>query len=269
MDISNIRIRELGCEYFLCFTDKVYCRGDFFNLLKEKVAFLSGINCDDDFFLLTIHVSGRLALLNNVDYQWHVLFDDVELPYDDVIAFNGEFYAVDYTGRTVLVGFDAVNNSAILVAKPVCGGDKKRLVEIGGELMLVDVYMGLPPWEEGANSMDDYVDSRSMWFKVFRLDREGKDWVEVKDLGDYVLFLGVYSAFSASTVDLLYHKRNCIYFAFPDNFYPSHFNEDDDLLKFHCGGVYNLEDASISYSKLFWPPPPWITWSSLEDNLCA
>lgn len=262
MDILNIRIRELGCEYFLRYTDKACFRGDFLNLLMEKVAFVSGVNVDD-FFLLTIHVSGKLALFNNVDNQWHIYSDDVDLPYDDVIAFNGEFYAVDYTGRTVLVGYDAVDNSAVLVAKSICGGDKKRLVEIGGELMLVDVYMSLPPWEHDHDmeDLDQYVSSRSMWFKVFRLDREGKNWVEVKDFGNYILFLGMYSGFSASAVDVLCQKGNCIYFSFPDNFYPSNFDEDDDVFKFHCGGVYNLEDASITYSKLFWPPPPWVASS--------
>ncbi|KAL2936993.1 F-box protein SKIP23 [Bienertia sinuspersici] len=265
IDLFNIRIREMGHEFFLRYTDEVYCRGDFLNLLMEKVAFLSGQN-GDDFFLLTIHISGGLALYNNVDNQWHVISDDLDLPYDDVIAFNGEFYAVDYVGKTVLVGTDTAN-SVNLVANSVCGGDQKRLVEMGGELMLVDVYMGLPPWDDDHNieDLDEYVSSsRSVWFKVYRLDREGKTWVEVKDLGNNILFVGMTSAFAASAVDFAFHKGNCIYFPFPDKFHPSCLYEGDDIFRFHCGGVFHMEDSSISYSELFWPPPPWITSSSLE-----
>ncbi|XP_057525809.1 F-box protein SKIP23-like [Amaranthus tricolor] len=259
MDLSNIRIRDIASEYFLCYTDNT---SEFLNLLMEKVAYLSRSNNSDDFYLLTIYVSGKLALFNNLRNRWHVISDKVDLPYDDVIAFNGEFYSVDYTGRTVLVGVDDVDTLK-LVAKPVCGGDKKRLVEIDGELMLVDVYFGLPPWENFSNrrkmeDLDECVASRSFWFKVYRLEWEGMNWVEVKDLGNYVLFLGMYSSFSVLAADILMEKGNCIYFAFTDNFYPSHFNEANDVFKFHCGGVFNLEDSSITYSNSFWPPPHWI-----------
>ena len=136
MDLSNIRIRDIASEYFLCYTDNT---SEFLNLLMEKVAYLSRSNNSDDFYLLTIYVSGKLALFNNLRNRWHVISDKVDFPYDDVIAFNGEFYSVDYTGRTVLIGVDDVDTLK-LVAKPVCGGDKKRLVEIDSELMLVFLH---------------------------------------------------------------------------------------------------------------------------------
>ena len=218
MDLSNIRIRDIASEYFLCYT---YNTSEFLNLLMEKVAYLSRSNNSDDFYLLTIYVSGKLALFNNLRNRWHVISDKVDFPYDDVIAFNGEFYSVDYTGKTVLVEVDDVDTLK-LVAKPVCGGDKKRLVEIDGELMLVDVYFGLPPWENFSNrrkmeDLDECVASRSFWFKVYRLEWEGMNWVEVKDLGNYVLFLGMYSSFYVLAADILMEKENCIYFAFTDN----------------------------------------------------
>lgn len=103
MDISNIRIRELGCEYFLRYADNACFKSDFVKLLRETVAFLPRTN-GDDFFLLTIHLCGRLSLFNNVDDQWHLISDDVDLPYDDVIAFSGEFMLlILLAGRTVCV----------------------------------------------------------------------------------------------------------------------------------------------------------------------
>ncbi|KAH9608407.1 hypothetical protein KSS87_010028 [Heliosperma pusillum] len=268
LDVLNTRINELGLEFCYNGSDIL---GDS-SLYTEKVAFLPVKNDDGSSFLfLTIHVSGKLAIFNGVFMKWN-LVDQSQFPFDDVIAFNGEFYAVDNVGRTVVVGIDSVECDVSVVSKSVCGGDKKRLVEMNGELMLVDLYIGLPPFlgdneedeVDGCNviGLDEFVTSRSMWFRVFRLDRGRMEWVEVNDLGNNVLFLGVDSTFSASADDLCWDKGNCICFNFPQLFFPSLKDEDDHALKYHCGGVYNLEDASISFAKVFWPPPSWVTSSS-------
>ncbi|KAK9666734.1 hypothetical protein RND81_14G207400 [Saponaria officinalis] len=271
LNILNTRINELGLEFSYHGSDIL---GDC-SLYTEKVAFLPAKNGDvNNFLFLTIHVSGKLAIFDDVSMQWN-LVDHFQSPYDDVISFNGDFYAVDNLGRTVVLSvneLDSNNCDVSVVAQPVCGGDKKRLVEMCGELMLVDVYIGFPPFlgdndedeEDGCNVvvLDEFIVSRSMWFKVFRLDRELMRWVEVKHLGNNVLFLGINSAFSASADDLYWDRGNCICFNFPGLFLPSIGDEDDEVVKYHCGGVYNLEDSSISFAKVFWPPPSWVTSSS-------
>ena len=97
---------------------------------------------------------------------------------------------------------------------------------------------------------------RTVKFDVFRLDEEGKKWVELTDLGERVLFLGDDCAFSASAKDLNLGRGNCVAFR-------------DDGLGFNRVlngmGVFRLDDGKISplsecagFSELFCPPPDWV-----------
>ena len=168
---------------------------------------------------------------------------------DDVVLFRVEFYAVDSNGRTVLVGLSA---NVSLVAEPVFdGGDKKYLVESDGQLLMVDMYVD-----------DDH--DWLVWFKVFKLDLEGKSWVELKSLVDRVLFLGDDCTFSASALELLGCKGNCIFFS--TNYFYGSVEEDggNGVFRGRDIGVCDLDNGSVKpladyleYSKLFWPPPDW------------
>ncbi|KAL9231870.1 hypothetical protein vseg_007036 [Gypsophila vaccaria] len=281
LDMLRTRVFELGFEFSLKGSDLF---GDC-SLYTEKVAFLAVKNGEGKKnLLLTVHVSGKLAIFDDVSMKWNFV-DEFRSGFDDVVSYNGDFYAVDSVGRAVVLTVNGVESNVCdlrVVADPVCGGgDKKRLVEMRGELVLVDVYIGLPPFEDGGVGegggggggggnvvvLDEFVVSRSMWFRVYRLDWGRMRWVEVKDLGDNVLFLGVGTAFSATAHELCWEKGNCICFNFPGMFLPSTIgdgdgDEDEEVVKFHCGGVYDMEDCSISFAKVFWPPPSWVTSSS-------
>ncbi|GMH02934.1 hypothetical protein Nepgr_004773 [Nepenthes gracilis] len=139
IDLLNTRVHELGQEYVLEYVNHVRSN-DYSSLYMEKVAFLSQKN--GDCFLLTIHISGKIAMFRSADKKW-VVIDEMQVPYDDVIVFNGKFYAVDNNGRTVVVGFDGADTMT-LVAKPVFGGDRKCLVKSGQDLLLVDIYNAIP-----------------------------------------------------------------------------------------------------------------------------
>ncbi|KAF3952601.1 hypothetical protein CMV_021862 [Castanea mollissima] len=227
INLLNFRILELGHEYVLHYMNfKPFGNsslGDVSSLYMEKVVYicLGSENETDDFALLTIHVSGKLAMFKSRNKNWCIIDDmplvhDVLSPYDDVVLFRGEFYAVDNTGRTVLVGL-SLNLS--LVAGSVFGGDKKFLVESVGQLLMVDMYLSavFDDVDGGAEDVDEaFLDGimgeRTVWFKVFKLDWEGKKWVEVKSLGDRVLFLGDNCTFSAPASVLSGCKGNCIFF---------------------------------------------------------
>ena len=157
------------------------------------------------------------------------------------------------------------------IAPPVFGGDKKCLVESDGELFLVDRYLSIGPDDDPGVNHDDeiyghndtYIVDTTVWFKVFKLDQSEQKWIEVKSLGDRVLFLGDNCAFSASATDLSGCKRSCIYFT--DKFFRLN-KEEDSAFKTRDIGVFNLENGNIGplasypdYSQLFWPPPAWIT----------
>ncbi|XP_048233698.1 F-box protein SKIP23 isoform X1 [Ricinus communis] len=275
-DLFNFRVFELGQEYVLHHVNYKSSSPSFSdagNLYMEKVVMIwLNYENENDFVLLTIHVSGKLAMFKSGDRRWTII-QDMPSPYDDVIVYKGNFYAVDNTGRTVIV---RLNTELGLIANPVFGGDKKYLVESLGDLLLVDMYLsidtaegGLSFGEEFLEHLAQYMSERTVRFKVFKLDKEAQTWIEVKSLGDRVLFLGDDSTFSASVSDLSGCKGNCIFFV--DNFFYSRDENlranggDDGVLAGRDIGVFDLETGCIGplgnypeYAKMFWPPPHWL-----------
>ncbi|XP_009609928.1 F-box protein SKIP23 isoform X2 [Nicotiana tomentosiformis] len=271
LDPSQYPILELGQEYtlqFIKYRPRANSIADAGNLYMEKVA----VRLEEDgFLLLTIHVSGKLVMYRSGDTKWSIV-DDSSLPYDDVILKDGNFYAVDNTGKGVLVKLsDGSAPELTIVGQSVFGGDKKFLVESCGELLMVDKYLSIGPEDDlGYNEnvefyeeFDCYMSERTVRFKVYKLDGEMQRWVEVTDLEDRILFVGDNCTFSAlvSEVDCGC-KGNCILFT--DQFFCS--TEDDGgMWKNHGIGVFSLDNGSIGpissyngYAELFWPPPSWI-----------
>ncbi|KAJ4965633.1 hypothetical protein NE237_017482 [Protea cynaroides] len=283
LDLSDIRISELGQEHVLQYINYrpfVNSFVDAGNLYMEKVAFSSSnsssaIDDNDAFAILTIHVSGKLAMFKSGDEKWTII-EDLRSPYDDVICFKGKFYAVDNTGRTVIVEPSA---SVTLTAFPVFGGDKKYLVESEGDLLLVDLYLSMGPGDDPCfdniniddefyHRIDTFIVEKTVHFKVFKLYEVRQKWVELQSLGDRLLFLGDNCSFSTSACEFPGCKGNRIYFT--DAFNCS--NGEDDY-GFKEIGVFNLEDGCIGplasypgYSKLFWPPPSWVSAPSAGTN---
>lgn len=271
LNLFDFRFLELGQEYVLHYINypENSSVNNLGNLHTEKVVLF----CKDelnDFMLLTIHVSGKLAIFQSVPKIWTVI-QDMPSPYDDVIFYKGNFYAVDNTGRIVLVAMDL---SISLIAEPVFGGDKKFLVESMGELLLVDMYLSIEDDSSMVFVDGDFehlsicMSERTVRFKVFKLDEATNKWVRVKNLGDQVLFLGDDCTFSASAKDLCLNRGNCIFFA--DNFF--YLSGEDNGAEGKFGlGVFDLENRSIGPVEkfpqcldLFWPPPRWISSTESE-----
>ncbi|MCL7039731.1 hypothetical protein MKW94_008355 [Papaver nudicaule] len=272
IDSINFQIFELAQEFVLRFTNNppftnpsAYS-GD---LYMEKVVFSSSPpwSVGNDYVIMTIHVSGKLAVFKSVDNSWTVI-DEFTSPYDDVICYKGGFYAVDTNGRAVVV-----NPSLIIseIACPIYGGDLKCLVESDGELLMVDRYLSTGLDEEPGNDHNDdplvansdlYITESTVSFKVYKLNQELQTWEESKSLDDRVLFLGDNCSFSASARDFSGCEGNCIYYT--DKFVRSS-NEEDGAFATDIG-VFNLENGNIGplasnpgCSQLFWPPPAWVS----------
>lgn len=279
----QIRVSELGSEYILqhiSYRPFATSIGDAGNQYMEKVALL--FNSRFGYVILTIHVSGKLAIIKIGDKNWTVI-DDLVSPYDDVALFKGKFYAVDNTGRAVVVNLDLSSEFkpvVELVANPVFGGDKKTLVPSCGELLLVDTYLSVGPeddmgFEEEVEFYEEFdciMSERTVRFKVFRLNWGEKKWDEVKDLGDKILILGDYCSFSTLASNFDGCRGNCIIFA-DHNFYSSR-EEGNGEMTGRGVGVFDLESGRIGslgdypgYSEMFWPPPSWICSETLEDHL--
>ncbi|XP_073124968.1 F-box protein SKIP23-like [Henckelia pumila] len=258
----DFRVKELGQEYALQYIDfkpRANSIAEAGNHYMEKVAVLFDVN--DGFVLLTIHLSGKLVVYKSGDEKWRVI-DDLPSPYDDVIFREGKLYAADDSGRLVLVNY--VDLTVDVVANSVFGGDKKFLVDLDGELLLVDMYLNTGSenkmdFDEWFQFYDCCMHERTSKFRVFRLDEITGTWIEVSDLGDIVLFLGENSNLSVNASDLSC-KGNCIIFT-------NHCSgrQEDQVWKSRGAGVFDLDSGRIhpigsrsKYTKMFWPPPEWV-----------
>lgn len=251
IDLSNVRVCELGLEYVLRYNERPLS-GDLGDFYRGKVAYL--LRNDGEFLLSAIHVCGKLGIFKSVDLKWTVIEDDLHYPYDDVVAFYEDIYAVNNEGWTVKVDFDSNNDAVLtLVATRVyTGGYKKRLASsMGRDLLMVDVHKSCLPFEE------------KLHFDVFKLDRHGKTWVKIYSLGDQILCLGDICAFSTSASNLGGGwEGNCICFMDMANHSST---EMDYCFKCHNVRVFNLDNKELKYlcdcpdyCKLFWPPPSWL-----------
>lgn len=268
LDMSRFKVRELGREFKLHYFNTIGDIVDSLYLEKAVVKYLDSNSDAEDykFVLLTIHVSGKLAVFRSWDRAWTVI-NDMPSPYDDVIVFDGHFFAVDNNGRTVVVDYSSLKLT--LAVSPVFGGDKKFLIESCGEMLLVDMYLSLEALDGDPGFVEEmlehaafYVNERTVKFKVFKFVEREKSWVEVKELGDIMLFLGDDCTFSASASDVLPLSGGSSVF-FKGNVFNG---EDLGEMQDRDLGVFDFRTGKIElvhkfpeYAKLFWPPPPWIT----------
>ncbi|XVF67995.1 hypothetical protein PTKIN_Ptkin10aG0166900 [Pterospermum kingtungense] len=241
----DFRVLQLGEEYVLDYSNHRTMFLDIdIDMKKVALSFLDSNG--NDFVLLPINGCGDLAMFKASDQKWTNIEKEegTLFGYDDVTLYKGKFYAVSTTGRTVVVGLDSEISE---VGKPVSGSKKMFLVESKGELLLVAKYPSLE-FEE---------DSSSAWtgrFRVYKLDEAGKKWIEVNNLDNCVLFMGINSAFAAPAEDLSVCRGNHIVFF-------NIFKPFGDW----CVCVFDLENDSVGplskfpqLGKLFSLPSSWI-----------
>lgn len=211
--------------------------------------------------LAIINRTGDLAYWKDGLNSW-CLIEGARSFCEDVIHFNGLFYAVDKNGSIAVcdVGGDSPRVEFIRTPR-VSDGDMQYLVIANGELLLVTRYLELASelgqLQTGIGTYETHE------FRVFKLDLSGSKWERVMSLGDTMLFLGENSSLALVASDFRECKGNRIYFT--DDFSEldySGFPGNHDL------GIFNLEDGTIeqlpcyprtSHSHLQWPPPIWIT----------
>ncbi|XP_030461311.1 putative F-box protein At1g65770 [Syzygium oleosum] len=203
----------------------------------------------EEALVVGIFGKGKLACWKHGDEHWHAMGDS-SCQYDDVIAYKGQFYAVDRFG---IVWWIDPSFEIVQYSLPVCsdgnGGDRNYLVESGGDLYVVDRYLD----ESQFSGIRAGAVRKAADFKVYRLNQDWGKWDEIRSLGDVALFLGNHSCFSVSVKGFGGCKGNCIYFTV--------FDETP-------GGkvkVFDMEDRSIKRAsdsparlRILWPPPAWI-----------
>ncbi|XP_031388071.1 F-box protein At2g26160-like [Punica granatum] len=200
LDLLKFRATELCKDYILWGVGEVE---------KVLISPTSPWRDPKDTVAIAITKDGNLCYWKQGQESWSNITDDrgEASRYDDIILYKGQFYVVDNLGTVSWI------DSSIRVVQfspPMCGGgNRKHLVESGGDIIVIDRYNLQTTYP------DNYRGPRSdeaVNFKVYRLDQKWGKWEEVRNLGDVVFFLGTSCSFSVSVQDIDGCPGNCIYF---------------------------------------------------------
>ncbi|KAK2988252.1 hypothetical protein RJ640_028636 [Escallonia rubra] len=221
LNLLNFRVTEIGKGFSLEFVETSKKNvGRKFEELKSILVKKAVVSSSpwtvsgDDYAIMAIH-AGKLVFIKLGDEKW-TLFDDPK-QCDDIVYHKGCFYAVDYKGRTVVIGADL---KAKEIAAPMPGrggGQFKHLVKSGGDLYLVDKYMD-PEHQMCFNeflgdfSFEEINPEVQVHVKVFKLNEKEKEWEWVDSLGGDVFFVGDDCSYSVSARDFDGLKGDCVYF---------------------------------------------------------
>lgn len=271
LNLLDYRVKEISKGYYVEFVEqgKAPYPSIFVNEMKscisiKQVAVSSSFDKigDDGFVVMVIYNGGKLALWRMGDDKWSSVNDILEgYVYDSVAYSNGKFFAIDVNGLTISIDPAKASFEIMEVApaEPRSGfghGDKfKYLVKWFSDLFLIEKYHeDLFYWSE-SDDEDDY----HIKFKIYKMNEEECDWVEMDGLKDAVLFLGDGCSFFVWAKDFAWWKGNCICFL---NYLFMGAGGDGPGPK---AGIFDFEDGISrklskfsSCSKLFWPPPSWL-----------
>ncbi|OVA10871.1 Protein of unknown function DUF295 [Macleaya cordata] len=266
-NVWDFQIHNVGEEYLVKYPfeehpypNKLEDIHDFF--IKKVILSSNPTSLDKDYIAVAIlDLTKELAFCKKGDESWTII-EAAESYCEDVIYFKGLFFAVNKEGSLAICDVNHVISNVspavtiIAPPKPVSHADMLYLVDSFGEILLVTRYLNteLDP-ELGC------VVYKTTGFDVFSLDARKPKWVEVKSLGDRMLFLGgENSSLCLLATDFSGCEGNCIYFT--DDYTEVNEVKPGD----HDMGVFNLGDRSIKplpyftgVSRLFYPSPIWFT----------
>ncbi|KAH0745709.1 hypothetical protein KY285_007366 [Solanum tuberosum] len=212
------------------------------------------------------------------DEKWTTLKDLTRSKIVDISVYKGNFYVVDTYGETIM--YDPFSFNETNVSSNVKGlsssifngwGSKKRLVESGGELFLVDMFLDTDVKTEVHGSQPSWNCPKEI--KVYRLDEEQHEWIAVHTLGDQIFFAGDDCCFSVSSSDFGDQCRgNCIYYKNGDIIVDISGNDLSEEVKLRYKGLHDqltgimtLQDGKLGslssfreYADIFWPTPSWL-----------
>ncbi|KAH0775999.1 hypothetical protein KY290_007410 [Solanum tuberosum] len=212
------------------------------------------------------------------DDDWTTLKDLTHSKIVDISVFKGNFYAVDTYGETIMYDPFSFNKTNVSSTVKILSsslfnkwGSKKRLVESGGELFLVDMFLDTDVKTELQGSGPSR--NNPMEIKIYRLDEEQHQWIRVHTLGDRIFFAGDDCCFSVSSSGFGDQCRgNCIYYKNGDIIVDILGNDLSEEVKLrykglhgHHTGIFSLQDGKLGsllsflkYADIFWPPPSWL-----------
>ncbi|TYH88784.1 hypothetical protein ES332_D01G212000v1 [Gossypium tomentosum] len=217
LDLTNFQVLELGHEHVGHYDVSVdHPIEAHYATYRQKVVFLRSSTIDSDDFIM-FSMFGISALLRSGEKEWIVLENVSCL--EDIISFNGKFYAIDGNGRTI-----AIDQSLIVSFLPHvecfrASRCRKFLVKSVDNLLFLEMF-----WEAGKKSTSG-MDSLS--------------------LRDQILFMGFHEAISAPASEFGWGRGNLIFY--PENLsdYPGYGNHEYGI-GYTYMLVFDLETGTAS-----------------------
>ncbi|EOX97545.1 F-box family protein [Theobroma cacao] len=268
LDLTNCQVIELGHEfvgrYDVYIDHPLEPQAQDY---REKVAITWSSTNSDDFMIVALFgfFVQYLAFLRPGEKEWTL--SEIVHGAEDIISFNGKFYAIERGGRTIVV--DQSLNASFLehVGSPT---SRKFLVQSCNNLLAVEMF-----FLRSSNSDSDFGNpvncgssggDEEIGFRIFRMDEEEQRWDEMGSLGDQILILGMRQTISVSASEFSWGKGNLIFYSTDLCISPRN-GQSQEMGMF----VFDLEIGSASplencpsYCNLFWPPPEWVT-SALQN----
>ncbi|WOL07221.1 F-box protein [Canna indica] len=170
--------------------------------------------------------------------SWTMVDDSTS--YDGVAFYKGRFYAVDFEAEVSV--FDSNLRKVATIGSPPVEMDRRcqlwYFAQVAGELCVLRTACHGQPVINGFKHPPTYTVTR---VDIFRVDLEELSLVQVKNLGNSILFYGPYGALSlCSATKYPRVKPNAVYLAHGSDCF-----QDDKVLCYIKPGVYDLEDGTL------------------------
>lgn len=254
-NVTNFDFYSIGREYTVRSPGNDF---SFYSLKEMRDTFIKKViishspYADPNFYAIAIlNRHETVGYCKNGYNSWRII-DEAQSYSEDVIYFNGAFYAVDKFGSIAICDF---NNGDLPVVKYIhveqqIDGDIKYLVDAMGDLLLVSRYLDFEI------DIQYYVEvCKTVRFSVFRFDWNAQKWESLASLDDKVLLLGENSSLALMASDYMGCRGNRIYFT--DDYSGSN---SDSIAGDHDVGVYNLLDGSIDELPCYPRNSHWPIW---------
>ncbi|XP_057796988.1 F-box protein SKIP23-like [Salvia miltiorrhiza] len=259
-NVTNFDFYSIGREYTVRSPENDL---NFYSLKEMRDAFIKKVILshspydNPNFFAFAIlNRHENLAYCKNGHESWRII-DGAQTYSEDVIYFNGSFYAVDKFGSIAICELDGDSPVVKFInVEQQIDGDMKYLVDAMGDLLLVARYLDFEI------EIEYYVEvCKTVKFRVFRFDWNDHKWEDLASLDDKVLHLGENSSLALLASDFRGCRGNMIYFT--DDYSGTN---ADSFVGDHDVGVYNLADGSIHELPCYPRNSHWPIW--ITPSLC-
>ncbi|KAJ4714175.1 F-box protein SKIP23-like [Melia azedarach] len=255
LNMLDYRVQELSKVFGLV---PVASEGGNRNIYLKKVVVSSYPDeSNSGFTLLALTGQGIIIAWRKGDHIWnYIAIEGVdETPkFEDIVYYNSKFYAVLSTCRVVTIDPLTLEVTKLKFRiegyMPTVTGSRFLVKSSKDLFWICKCWSFLPAIDPGAYGT--YV-------AIIKLDEKNNQWIQVNnELEDEVLFIGEDCSFSLPGKGYTPCKPNTVYFI------------DEELAERGDRpgtdiGILEVDSLTAKpiyafpgYSKIFWPPPPWV-----------